>query len=142
MSPSIVLASVRSGVVKILWVNTVPENSASLETILQHSTPQWTLIERTTLAFAFEALADGGISVLLCDADLHPHSWRDLLAHLGCLPDAPPLIVTSRLADEWLWAEALNLGAHDVLARPFDPTEVVRSIHSAWLRWNGRRRAA
>jgi hypothetical protein len=32
------------------------------------------------------------------------------------LPDPPVLIVTSRLADEYLWAEALNPGAYDVLA--------------------------
>jgi hypothetical protein len=34
--------------------------------------------------------------------------------------------VTSRLADERLWAEALNLGAWDVLAKPFDADEVIR----------------
>jgi DNA-binding NtrC family response regulator len=37
------------------------------------------------------------------------------------------------LADEHLWAEALNLGAYDVLAKPFDPTEVVRTLSQAWL---------
>jgi DNA-binding response OmpR family regulator len=46
-----------------------------------------------------------------------------------------PLIVTSRLADEKLWAEALNLGAYDVLAKPFDLSELVRSVNLAWLHW-------
>jgi len=40
----------------------------------------------------------------------------------------PLLIVTSRLADERLWAEVLNLGAHDVLAKPFNAEEVVRVL--------------
>ena len=45
------------------------------------------------------------------------------------------LIVTSRLADDRLWAEALNLGAYDVLAKPFERMELVRSVSSAWLHW-------
>jgi DNA-binding response OmpR family regulator len=44
----------------------------------------------------------------------------------------PTLIVTSRLADDELWAEVLNLGAYDVLAQPFDPDEVYRVVFLAW----------
>jgi len=44
--------------------------------------------------------------------------------------------VSSRLADERLWAEALNMGAWDVLAKPFDKMEVIRSVQSAWRRWH------
>jgi DNA-binding response OmpR family regulator len=47
----------------------------------------------------------------------------------------PVLIVTSRVADDYLWVEALNLGAYDVLAKPFDLTEVTRILSSAWLHW-------
>jgi hypothetical protein len=35
-----------------------------------------------------------------------------------------------------LWAEALNLGAWDVLAKPFDHIGVIRSVKSAWQRWH------
>jgi len=58
------------------------------------------------------------------------------------LPDPPFLVVTSRLADDRLWAEALNLGAYDVLAKPFDKTEVNRIVRSAWLRWTNRKPSA
>jgi DNA-binding response OmpR family regulator len=61
-----------------------------------------------------------------------------MLEHISCLPDPPFLIVTSRLADEQLWAEALNVGAYDVLAKPFDATEVMRTVSSAWQHWQGR----
>jgi DNA-binding response OmpR family regulator len=43
---------------------------------------------------------------------------------------------SSRQQSDRLWAEALNLGAWDVLAKPFDPTEVIRSVKSAWQRWH------
>jgi len=52
------------------------------------------------------------------------------------LRDQPELIVTSRLADDRLWAEALNLGAYDVLAKPFNRDEVLRSLSLAWLSWH------
>ena len=41
-------------------------------------------------------------------------------------------------ADERLWAEALNLGAYDVLAKPFDRTEVMRVVSMAWMHWSAR----
>ena len=50
------------------------------------------------------------------------------------LPTTPLVVVASRLADEYLWVEALNLGAHDVLTKPFDSTEVVRVLTTAWMR--------
>ncbi len=62
-----------------------------------------------------------------------------MLEHLSTLPDTPLLIVTSRLADDSLWAEALNLGAYDVLAKPFDATEVARVVSMAWQHWHTRR---
>ena len=42
------------------------------------------------------------------------------------------MIVTSRLADDRLWAEVLNLGGYDVLAKPFDASEVARVVGTAW----------
>ena len=63
----------------------------------------------------------------------------DVIHHLE---DAPALIVTSRLADDRLWAEALNLGAYDVLAKPFNHDEVLRSVSLAWLNWHRRHEIA
>jgi len=59
-----------------------------------------------------------------------------VLEHLNALPKAPSLIVSSTLADEHLWAEVLNLGAWDVLAKPFDRFEVIRSVKLAWDHWH------
>jgi DNA-binding response OmpR family regulator len=49
------------------------------------------------------------------------------------LPNPPPVIVTSIHADDQLWVEALNLGAHDLLAKPFDKAEVVRVLTFVWI---------
>jgi DNA-binding response OmpR family regulator len=61
-----------------------------------------------------------------------------MLGEIMRLPEPPFLIVTSRLADERLWAEVLNLGAYDVLAKPFESKEVVRIVSLAWLHWKDR----
>jgi len=64
-----------------------------------------------------------------------PGTWREMLAEAAQLLPPPFLIVTCRLADERLWAEALNVGAYDVLAKPFDAAEVIRVVSLAWLHW-------
>lgn len=98
----------------------------------------WALKACTNLNEAWPVLEKGGIPLVLCDVDLQPGSWKEVLAAIEDLPDPPYLIVTSRHADDRLWAEALNLGAYDVLPAPFDPAEVIRTLSVAWLRWSDR----
>jgi DNA-binding NtrC family response regulator len=69
-------------------------------------------------------------------------SWRDALDSTEQMPRRPLLIVASRLADERLWAEALNVGAYDVLATPFQPPEVYRVVSFAWQTWRRFRQVA
>jgi FixJ family two-component response regulator len=76
--------------------------------------------------------------VVLCETDVLPGTWRDLLEQVTRVPNAPAVIVSSRLADDRLWAEALNLGAWDVLARPFVKSEVVQAVSAAWRHWWNR----
>ncbi len=58
-----------------------------------------------------------------------------MLDHIRNLSSSPSLIVTSTLADERLWTEAMNLGAWDVLAKPFDRTDVIRTVKTGWQNW-------
>jgi DNA-binding response OmpR family regulator len=85
-----------------------------------------------------KTLRKAKVPVVVCESDLQPGTWKEVLEELRTLPDPPYLIVTSRVADERLWAEALNLGAYDVLAKPFDGMEVTRIVNMAWLRWKSR----
>jgi DNA-binding response OmpR family regulator len=72
------------------------------------------------------------IPVVIAERDLATGNWKDALAAIQQLQDPPLLVVTSRLADEYLWAEALNFGAHDVLAKPFRASELKWVLESAW----------
>jgi DNA-binding response OmpR family regulator len=82
------------------------------------------------------------VSVILCERDLMPGTWIDILKHIQPTPHPPYLIVTSKFADERLWLEALNLGAWDVLAKPFDRSEVIRTVKLAWDLWHNHVEAA
>ena len=89
------------------------------------------------LSTALSVLRDRQFEVVVCERDLLPGSWREVLEQMTLLPDAPSLIVTSQLADACLWAEALNLGAYDVLVKPFDRMEAMRVVGAAWRAWGG-----
>jgi DNA-binding NtrC family response regulator len=120
--------------VTVLSVSPNDADHLSLQTIIGHS--KWKLFTASDLASAVSLLHGHEISVLLCERDLRPGTWIDVLENIKFLPNAPSLIVASRLADDHLWAEALNLGAWDVLAKPFDHIGVIRSVKSAWQRWH------
>ncbi len=75
----------------------------------------------------------GTFSVVICEQNLPDGDWKYVLAELDKMPCRASLIVSSRLADERLWAEVLNLGAFDlVLGDPFEPKEVLHVTESAW----------
>jgi DNA-binding NtrC family response regulator len=84
-------------------------------------------------------LSERSLGVVIADASLPDGTWKDLLGQLSLLADAPNIIVTSRLADERLWAEVLNLGGYDLLVAPYDADEVVRIAAQAWLDWERKR---
>jgi DNA-binding response OmpR family regulator len=69
--------------------------------------------------------------VAICDQTLDDGDWRDVLSDLQNEKEPPPLIVSSRAADDRLWAEVLNLGGYDLLVKPFIAAEVCRVVGMA-----------
>lgn len=110
------------------------EDRLELGEIFRHS--KWHLHLSHCLNDARLLLNKTHIGVVLTDCYLPDGGWKDVL-HESRRRDlaAPPVIVVSRLADERLWAEVLNLCGYDVLATPFHADEVLRSISSAWRHW-------
>jgi DNA-binding response OmpR family regulator len=129
---------------KLLLVSPDNEDRLFLERLLNdvgstaHADANWSVVQCEPREPAVTTLKLSRIPIVVWDNDLAKDCWRELLWEWARLPDPPLLIVTSRLADERLWAEALNLGAWDVLAKPFDREEVARTLNSAWLHWYNR----
>lgn len=106
-------------------------DTSQLQAILQHS--NWSIQTATDFQQAALMVRSSPPSVVIA-----PHRvsgdilWLQLLDVLRSASSPPRLIVTDRHTDDALWAEALSLGADDVLAQPFDPVEVFRAVSAAW----------
>ena len=82
-------------------------------------------------------------SVVISERELWDgRGWQDVLLELQKMKSPPPLIVADRLADDRLWVEVLNLGAHDLLAKPFDAGEVLQAVNAACLPFETQQPAA
>jgi DNA-binding NtrC family response regulator len=116
--------------VRVLAVSPHDQDLAVLSRILSHSA--WTLLTADSVAEARQTLRTNHVHVVLSERRLADGDWKAILEAINGLEEPPQLVVMSRDGDERLWAEVLNLGAWDVLMRPFHPKEVYRTIHAAW----------
>ena len=98
------------------------EMTRSLPLVLEHA---------ESLQQAREWLHAHSYDVVLTEAELSDGKWLDVLHLVRDSPHAPHVIVTDKHADARFWAEALNLGAYDLLAQPFHPPEVQRILYNA-----------
>ncbi len=119
--------------VPVLSVSPIDGDHQALEGLLPGE--NWAIHRAMNVASAVRTLQHSNIPVVVCHSDSLSESWKLLLQKPAKLSMPPSLVLASRLADEYLWVEALNLGAYDVLAKPFVPVEVRRVLSSAWLRW-------
>jgi hypothetical protein len=121
----------------VLLVSADAEDHASLPGIFRGS--PWELQGAWTSSDGLKLIRRnrGQIPVVICAHSLPDGDWKLLLAEFDTMAVRPSLIVSSRLADDRLWAEVLHLGAFDLLlGAPFEPEEVLRVTESAWLAWN------
>jgi DNA-binding NtrC family response regulator len=123
------IANTTKAVLTVLSVSPIEEDNLSLEAIIGHA--RWTLLKADSLPTAWGLLRKHDVSVVLCERDLMPATWIDVLKHIQPMPHPPSLIVTSKFADERLW-----VGAWDVLAKPFNRSEVIRTVKVASDHWH------
>jgi DNA-binding response OmpR family regulator len=124
-------AGLRSSV-NILIVSTHRHDQAALRRILRHS--HFVIAGAGSCREALDHLGRVHSAIVFCDYDLPDGTWLDILNCVTGPSDSSFLIVTSRLADERLWAEVLNLGGFDLLAKPFEAAEVLHVVKTALLR--------
>jgi DNA-binding response OmpR family regulator len=115
----------------VLAASPLAEDHIALQGIFGHS--RWEFYSARTFQQALSMLTDNRIGVVLSECSFPDgHTWKSLLSEIEKMANPPPLVVTSRLADDSLWAEVLNLGGYDLLLKPFDATEVFRVVSMAW----------
>lgn len=125
------IASSETSTVTILSVSADCNDHAELQHSLAGTNCR--TITASSLQDGLRLLRKGGISVVVCDSRLGDGAWRKIL-NVNGIPSAsssPALIVSSCTADEYLWAEVLNLGGFDVIAKPFERDELRHVVQSA-----------
>ena len=121
----------------VLAVCPVAEDRAALRRILGRT--RWNTREADSFREACAKIVDAPPDVILCDDHLPDGDWTKLLIEVPDSANHPALIVASRLAEDGLWAEVLNLGAYDLLVKPFEAMEVYRVLGTALQRRRQRR---
>jgi DNA-binding response OmpR family regulator len=118
-----------SSATTILAVSPFEQDNRLIQTMAR--VPRTSVLTADRLSDAISLFKRRKISLVICERDLPDGDWRDMLSQMKDLIPAARLVVASRLADERLWAEVLNLGGYDVLAKPFSAQEVTHVIESA-----------
>jgi DNA-binding NtrC family response regulator len=117
---------------RILFISGRQEDARDLTQML-HSLP----LELEHVASLLQArirLHQQDFDVILTEAVLPDGNWLDVLHLVRECPRETEVIVTDPQADARFWAEALNLGAYDLLAQPFYKPEVRRILYNACSR--------
>jgi two-component system, NtrC family, response regulator PilR len=117
---------------RILFVSGHLEEARQISQMLQRLPLAVDFAE--TLQQARAQLRKEEYDVLLTEAALPDGSWLDALHLARECPHDLQVIVTDPHADAHLWAEALNLGAYDLIAQPFYEPEVRRILFNACSR--------
>jgi DNA-binding response OmpR family regulator len=124
------MSSRMPGTVRILGILTAEEDRESLRELSRAF--GWTALlihNGRDLSVAFQQFQP---HVVITDWMLAGgEGWKDVLHTAQDQPESPPVIVSSRLADERLWAEVLNLGGYDLLLRPLVASEVHNVVSMA-----------
>jgi DNA-binding response OmpR family regulator len=112
----------------VLLISSDEEDCISLRQFLDPV--NWTLHLAQNPAEAERTLRNEPVAAVLTDS----RYWKDMLRYLWTMESPPALVVADRLADERLWAEVLNLGAFDLLTKPFAAKEVLHVLSAACRR--------
>lgn len=80
--------------------------------------------------------------VILYDRDWPGAEWRTTVHSFATSAQRPCVILTSRVADEYLWQELVRWGGHDLVAKPLRADDVTRALKLALSYWKSARATA
>jgi FixJ family two-component response regulator len=78
--------------------------------------------------------------VILFDRDWPAPDWRVTVERLAATPQGACIILTSGVADDYLWQELIRRGGYDILAKPLRTDDVARVLMLALSYWRATER--
>jgi FixJ family two-component response regulator len=88
-----------------------------------------------TLPEMLDALHHEPIPVLVCDTAFEGGTWKDVSRAIQSVASPPQLVVVSRNADLYDWGEVLRAGGRDLIQKPYDSKETLKSVWWAAYEW-------
>lgn len=122
---------------RILFISPYRDDADRLSRMLEPLELQFEHVH--SVAQARMRLTTHDYAVVLTEADLPDGTWVHILDLAQAAVPRMEVLVTDPLADSRFWAEALNLGAYDIIAQPFRESEVQRILSNACSRSSRRR---
>jgi CheY-like chemotaxis protein len=121
--------SVENAARRVLIVSSgIQDRQLLAQLLTSHAYPRyWT----STVQEAADWLSSNSARVVICDGTLPDGDWRAVWEGVRSRPDPPVFIVSASWTDARLWAELLNVGAYDVLVKPYEKSEVSRILQHA-----------
>ena len=116
--------------ITVLYVSGSQEDHADFRQIIRRS--NWQLFEAHSAAEALKICSSHQVPVVVCDSKLPDADWVAFIDGLVQLNLQSAVIIASQHADNRVWAQVFNLGAYDLIVKPFEPTEVLRAVALAW----------
>jgi DNA-binding NtrC family response regulator len=100
----------------------------------------WAVAHAGSLEAALEYLRSNVAAVAVAEADLPGTDWSTLVSRLRGEADAPETVLLA-------WhkvplEDALRAGAFDVVERPFEQSDLLWAVATAWHNWMTRRERA
>lgn len=94
----------------------------------------WNLHFAPSPGEGFRMASRYAFDLILCDRYQPGHPWREVLDRLSAGSPHSCLLLVSPSADDYLWGEAAQHGAHDIMIRPLREAAALRAIETARLR--------
>ena len=116
-----------------LLVSPLEENHLFLERFFRRT--NWDLFLSRSCRDACRQLKEHQIGVVVTDKELPDGDWKCLSAAAAHCPVRVPVVVTHCFSEVDALTEILDAGAYDVLAKPFDESEVRQVLCFAWQQW-------
>lgn len=124
--PNTSCRGVQSAADVVLSISPLEEDHIALKRILRSD--HRPVVVAGSCEEAFRLISRCPVAAIITNDTLPDGDWGRVLGHVQAQSLPVNLIVASRVADEGLWAEVLNLGGFDLLMKPFVADEVRRVL--------------
>jgi ActR/RegA family two-component response regulator len=128
-------AEVPTGITDVV---TVGEEATVLRPVQRALRPTgWAVAHANNLEAALDYLKSNVAAVAVIEAEISGSERAATVSCLRNLTDAPEVVVLT--SEELAMADVLTFGAFDLLRRPFNDSDLLWALASAWHTWMNRR---